>query len=95
MQIIFRPQKFDPRQSIQQIVELATEARMKGLLSLEDKLNEIDEPFLHNSLMLVVDSVDSEKVKAAMETELDQLDARHALDRSFYEKRPASPLLSE
>ena len=86
MQIIFRPQKFDPRQSIQQIVELATEARMKGLLSLEDKLNEIDEPFLHNSLMLVVDSVDSEKVKAAMETELDQLDARHALDRSFYEK---------
>ena len=42
MQIIFRPQKFDPRQSIQQIVELATEARMKGLLSLEDKLNEIN-----------------------------------------------------
>lgn len=47
---------------------------MKGLLSLEDKLNEIDEPFLHNSLMLVVDSVDSEKVRKAMETELEQLD---------------------
>ena len=86
MQIIFRPQRFDPRLSIQQIVELATEARMKGLLSLEDKLNEIDEPFLHNSLMLVVDSVDSEKVRKAMETELEQLDERHALDRRFYEK---------
>ena len=59
---------------------------MKGLLSLEDKLNEIDEPFLHNSLMLVVDSVDSEKVRKAMETELEQLDERHALDRRFYEK---------
>lgn len=35
---------------------------MKGLLSLEDKLSEIDEPFMHNSLLLVVDSVDSEKV---------------------------------
>lgn len=36
--------------------------------------------------MLVVDSVDSEKVRKAMETELEQLDERHALDRRFYEK---------
>ncbi len=86
LKIIFRPYKFDPEQSIGQIVELATEARMKGLLSLEDKLSEIDEPFLHNSLLLVVDSVDSEKVRQVMETELEQLDERHALDRGFYEK---------
>ncbi|MEW4413952.1 motility protein A [Clostridium sp. AN503] len=86
LKILFKPYKFDPEQSISQIVELATEARMKGLLSLEDKLNEIDEPFLHNSLLLVVDSVDSEKVRQVMVTELDQLDERHALDRRFYEK---------
>ena len=86
LKIIVRPYAFNPAQSISQIVGLATEARMKGLLSLEDKLNEIDEPFLHNSLMLVVDSVDSEKVRKAMETELEQLDERHALDRRFYEK---------
>ena len=86
LKIIVRPYAFNPVRSISQIVSLATEARMKGLLSLEDKLNEIDEPFLHNSLMLVVDSVDSEKVRKAMETELEQLDERHALDRRFYEK---------
>ena len=86
LKIIVRPYQFDPAQSVAQIVGLATEARMKGLLSLEDKLSEIDEPFLHNSLMLVVDSVDSEKVRKAMETELEQLDERHALDRRFYEK---------
>ena len=86
LKIIVRPYAFNPVQSISQIVSLATEARMKGLLSLEDKLNEIDEPFLHNSLMLGVDSVDSEKVRKAMETELEQLDERHALDRRFYEK---------
>ena len=82
LKIIIKPYKFDPEQSIEQIVELATEARMKGLLSLEDKLSEIDEPFMHNSLLLVVDSVDSEKVRQV----LDQLDERHALDRGFYEK---------
>ena len=86
LKIIVRPYQLDPAQSVAQIVGLATEARMKGLLSLEDKLSEIDEPFLHNSLMLVVDSVDSEKVRKAMETELEQLDERHALDRRFYEK---------
>ena len=86
LKIIVRPYAFNPVQSISQIVSLATEARMKGLLSLEDKLNEIDEPFLHNSLMLVVDSVDSEKVRKAMETELEQRDERHALDRRFSEK---------
>ena len=86
LKIIIKPYKFDPEQSIEQIVELATEARMKGLLSLEDKLSEIDEPFMHNRLFLVVDSVDSEKVRQVMETELDQLDERHALDRGFYEK---------
>ena len=89
LKIIFRPQTFNTRQVIQQIVDLATEARMKGLLSLEDKLTEIDDPFLYNSLMLVVDSVDQEKVKSLMETELMQLEDRHALDRSFYEKGAA------
>lgn len=86
LRIIVRPYQYSPTDSVDQIVNLATEARMKGLLSLEDKLSEIDEPFLHNSLMLVVDSVDSEKVRKAMETELEQLDERHALDRRFYEK---------
>ena len=70
-------------------MELAVEARMKGLLSLEDKLAEVDEPFLYNGLILVVDSVDSEKVRQVMETELEQLDERHALDRAFYEKAAA------
>ena len=89
LKIIFRPRKYEPRQSIDQIVELAVEARMKGLLSLEDKLAEVDEPFLYNGLILVVDSVDSEKVRQVMETELEQLDERHALDRAFYEKAAA------
>ena len=89
LKIIFRPRKYEPRQSIDQIVELAVEARMKGLLSLEDKLAEVDAPFLYNGLILVVDSVDSEKVRQVMETELEQLDERHALDRAFYEKAAA------
>ena len=62
---------------------------MKGLLSLEDKLNGINDDFLRNSLMLVVDSVEPEKVKQLLESEIDYLDDRHAQDRDFYDKGAA------
>lgn len=86
MKILFRPKVYAPKQYIGEIVALATEARVKGLLSLEDKLHEIEDPFLNKSLMLVVDSVDIEKVRALMVAEIEQLDERHSLDREFYEK---------
>ncbi len=89
LKIIFFPNKYNPLHFIDQIVEFAKEARMKGLLSLEDKLNETDDLFLRNSLMLVVDSVEPEKVKNLLESELEYLDERHAQDRAFYDKGAA------
>lgn len=86
LKICIFPTKYDPFSYIDQIVEFAKEARMKGLLSLEDKLNETEDMFLKNSLMLVVDSVDPEKVHNLLEAELDHLDERHAQDRTFYDK---------
>lgn len=86
LKICIFPTKYDPFSYIDQIVEFAKEARMKGLLSLEDKLNETKDVFLKNSLMLVVDSVDPEKVHNLLEAELDHLDERHAQDRTFYDK---------
>lgn len=86
LRICIFPTKYDPFSYIDQIVEFAKEARMKGLLSLEDKLNETKDVFLKNSLMLVVDSVDPEKVHNLLEAELDHLDERHAQDRAFYDK---------
>ncbi|MEG0541553.1 MAG: motility protein A [Angelakisella sp.] len=86
LKICIFPTKYDPFTYIDQIVEFAKEARMKGLLSLEDKLNETKDVFLKNSLMLVVDSVDPEKVHNLLEAELDHLDERHAQDRAFYDK---------
>lgn len=86
LKICILPKKYDPYTYIDQIVDFAKEARMKGLLSLEDKLNETKDDFLRNSLMLVVDSVDPEKVHNLLQAELDHLDERHAQDRAFYDK---------
>ncbi len=85
LKIIFMPKKYDPQKYIDEVVELAEEARSNGLLSLEAKLEETKDEFLKNGMMLVVDAVDAEKVKSILENELEYLDDRHARDRAFYE----------
>ena len=89
LKIILLPTKYNPQEYIDQIVELATEARINGLLSLEEKLKDTKDVFLRNSMMLVVDAVEPEKVKTLLETELEYLDERHAQDRAFYDKASA------
>lgn len=89
LKIIFVPTKYNPQVYIEQLVSFAKEARINGLLALEDKLNDTEDIFMKNSLMMVIDSVDAEKVKILLETELDYLDERHAQDRAFYEKAAA------
>jgi chemotaxis protein MotA len=84
--ICFMPSKYDPQDYIAQIVEFAKEARIKGLLSLEDKLAEANDEFLKSSLMLVVDSVEPEKVHNLLQAELDKMDERHGVGRSFMEQ---------
>ena len=86
LKIIFMPKKYNPRDYIDQVVDLAEEARTSGLLSLEAKLEECKDEFLKNGMMLVVDAVDAEKVKSILESELEYLDERHAQDRAFYDR---------
>ncbi len=85
LKIAILPTKYDPQSYIEQIVDFAKEARVKGLLSLEDKINEASDPFLKSSLMLVLDSVEPEKVHNLLQAELGKLDERHSVGKSFFE----------
>lgn len=84
LKIVLMPKKYNPQSYIEQIVYFAKEARINGLLALEDKLNAVEDKFLKNSLLLVVDSVEPEKVKALLNNELDYMDDRHNQDQAFY-----------
>ncbi len=85
LKIAVLPPRYDPQTYIEQIVDFAKEARVKGLLSLEDKINEASDPFLKSSLMLVLDSVEPEKVHNLLQAELGKLDERHGIGKSFFE----------
>ncbi len=81
----FGGKKYDPKQYIEQIVDFAQSARKNGLLSLESRAQEIEDAFLRDSVLLIVDAIDSDKVKELMEKELEYLDERHAKGFGFFE----------
>ena len=83
------PKKFNPQSYIEQIVEFAKIARTKGLISLEDSANKCEDPFLKESLMLIVDANDLDKVKSMLDDAIDFMCERHERGRLFFEKRLA------
>lgn len=84
--IIMKDKNIDPNENIEQIVEFAKEARINGVLALEEKVKEIKDPFMKNALMMVCDSIDPEKVQEMMDNELENLEERHMQSINFYLK---------
>jgi chemotaxis protein MotA len=52
------------------VVRLAEKARREGLLSLEEALKEVDDPFLVKGVTLAIDGTDPEEVREILEAEL-------------------------
>jgi len=86
LKIALSANKYDPKQYIETLVDLAQSARKHGLLSLESRAMELEEPFLKDSVLLIVDAYDSDKVKQMLEQELKFLDERHAKCFKLYER---------
>ncbi len=86
LKICFVPPKYDPKKYIADIVEYAKIARSKGLLALEDSANKCEDPFMKQSLMLIVDANDPGKVREMLESSLDFMDQRHSAAREFFAK---------
>lgn len=60
------------------LVTFSEKAKREGILSLEDDLEEIEDPFLKKGLQLVVDGVDPEIIKNILIKELEFIQLRHA-----------------
>jgi chemotaxis protein MotA len=74
----FKPgREKDPTEAIDVIVGFAEQARREGLLSLEDKVNDVEDPFLRRGLQMAIDGVDSDTVRDTMEIEIRAMRERH------------------
>ncbi|MEG2813310.1 MAG: MotA/TolQ/ExbB proton channel family protein [Oscillospiraceae bacterium] len=84
--IMYKKNKYNPKEYIATIVDFAQSARRKGILSLEDKVAEQTDPFMKKSVMLIVDAIEPAKTIQILEDELDSLDDRHLSGVKIYEK---------
>lgn len=89
LKIVMNTKKFAPEEYIDKLVELAQVARKNGLLALETEIEQIDDPFFRQSLTMIVDSNDADKVREILENDLDCLSARHQTVAGMYERGAA------
>ena len=87
--ICFRGGKYNVPKLVDQLVDLAMLARQSGLLALEEKAEEIKDPFFKQSVLKIVDANDPDKVRELLEKELDDMAARHDEAAGIYEKGSA------
>lgn len=67
---IFRPAKLNLKTQIIQIISWSQLARRKGLLGLEELIDDIDDPFIQIGLQLLVDGKEAEAIQEALELEI-------------------------
>lgn len=89
IKIMMQGNKYNPADYIDLLVEFSQIARKNGLLALEEKANQQTDPFLKQSIMLIVDATDPEKVRTMLNNDLDYLAERHADGVGLYEKAAA------
>ncbi|GER73776.1 flagellar motor stator protein MotA [Weizmannia acidilactici] len=83
--IIFTEQKL---MSTEEIIELFSDwaqiARREGLLALEAKVDEIDDPFLRNGLSLAIDGQSVEYIRDVLSEEIEAMEERHQMGAAIF-----------
>ena len=83
--LAFKDPKYDNGSTIAKIIELSNVARKEGLLALEEAAESLDDDFLKKGVLLIVDGTEPDLVRAILETELGNLEARHKKVYGFWE----------
>ena len=73
----FKIPDFGEKNLVTKLMDLSNKARREGILALEDGLEDLEDPFMRSGLRLVVDGTDGNVIRAIMENEMNQCEARH------------------
>ena len=70
---------------IKDMIGYAAKARRNGLISLEQEAQTIKDPFTKKGISLVVDGIDPQKLKEAMEIEIESYEEHEKVSAEFFE----------
>lgn len=73
----FKIPDFGEKTLVQNMVALSEKARREGILALEEGLEDLDDEFMKTGLRLVVDGTDGAVIRNILESEMNQIEARH------------------
>lgn len=73
----FKEKSSSERDIIEQFSSLSKKARREGLLSLEDDIADMEDPFLKKGLQMVVDGIEPETIREILELEIGEMETRH------------------
>ncbi len=73
----FKTFDYGEKNIVQNMVSLSEKARREGILALEEGLDDLDDHFMKEGLRLMVDGHDGSAIRAILENEMVQTEARH------------------
>lgn len=89
IKVLHRGNRYNIPRLVEQLVDMSMIARKGGLLALEDIAMELDNTFFRQSVLMIVDAYDPEKVRQVLERELENMMTRHDQAAGMYEKASA------
>lgn len=89
LRVAFSNSTKNPNETIRVLVDFAESSRREGLLALEERAQDLDEPFLKKGIQLVVDGTDAELVRSILQIELAFLEDRHRSGQRLFEQMGA------
>ena len=82
---IFVPPRHDDAEAIGQMTHWAEIARKEGMLALEGQIETLAPGFTRNGLQMLVDGFEPERIREAMEVEIDAYADRHRAAEKIWE----------
>lgn len=81
--LLFRAETGESKvEMVKLFVELSQLARREGILALEGRIADIEDPFFRNGLSMVIDGMDPDFVSDVLDAELAVMEERHSEARS-------------
>jgi chemotaxis protein MotA len=82
--LFIEPNHMDMKDLVTIFIEWSTIARKEGLLALEPKAEEIEDPFLQQGIKMIVDGQPPEFIKDVLIKDLETMEERHASNATIF-----------
>jgi len=77
VRLLLRPTQTSPEPLIERMIEYSRISRREGFLALEQRLEELDDPFQRKAMQLLIDGVEAAELRNVLDIELDTYEQHH------------------